>query len=128
MAILVEAHFMNELPFSLRTAAQEMYLKESLDSLVDMRLKEVSDFYRNAYALKPEQWTKVLNALIITQLSQFTLGKHLSSESISKMLYLVSLVLEEHGATLNDAMEYLEENAQVFSVWYSKLLKLNGKP
>ena len=127
MAVFVEASFMNELPFSLRDAAQELYLKESLDSLVDMRLKEVSNSYQNAYSLNSEQWTVVLNALIMTQLSQFTLGKHLSSESVSQLIYLVSVVLGENGATHNDAMEYLEENAQVFSVWYSKLLKLNGK-
>ena len=127
MAIFIEASFMNELPFSLRHAAQELYLKESLDSLVDMRLKEVSNSYRNAYSLTSEQWTVVLNALILTQLSQFTLGKHLSSESVSQLIYLVTLVLGENGATQNDAMEYFEQNAQVFSVWYSKLLKLNGK-
>jgi len=126
MAVYVEANFMNELPFPLRNAAQELYLKESLDSLVEMRLKEVSNSYLSVYALKPEQWTSVLDALILTQLSQFTLGKHLSSESISQMVYLVGLVLGENGATHKDALEYLEEHAQVFSVWYAKLLKLNG--
>ena len=127
MAVVVEASFMNELPFVLRDAAQELYVKESLDSLVEMRLKEVSAFYQNSFSLKPEQWTVVLDAVILTQLSQFTLGKHLSSNCVSQMIYLVGLLLGENGVTPNIAMEYLKEHAQVFSVWYSKLLKLNGK-
>ncbi|WEJ63630.1 hypothetical protein [Thiomicrorhabdus lithotrophica] len=127
MAVLVEASFMNELPFSLREAAQELYVKESLDSLVDMRLKDVSSFYRNAFSLKPNQWLVVLDAVILTQLSQFTLGKHLGSNCVSQMIYLVGLVLGENGVTSKDVTEYLEEHAQVFSVWYSKLLKLNSK-
>ena len=127
MAVLVEASFMNELPFSLRGAAQELYVKESLDSLVDMRLKDVSSFYQNAFSLKPDQWMLVLDAVILTQLSQFTLGKHLSPNCVSQMIYLVGLVLGENGVTPNDSLEYLEEHAQVFSVWYSKLLKLNSK-
>ncbi|BCN93276.1 hypothetical protein THMIRHAM_10610 [Thiomicrorhabdus immobilis] len=127
MAVVVEATFMNGLPFSLRAAAQELYLKESLESLVKMRLHDVSKDYLNAYSLTEEQWKMVLNVLILTQLSQFTLGKHISKDGREQLIFLVATVLDMQEASNDEILEFLEEKAKIFAVWYAKLLKLGNK-
>lgn len=127
MHVSVEAVFMNELSFPLRPAAQDLYIKENLDSLVKMRFQQVSEQYQAKYPLTEEQWRVVLNTLILTQLSQFTLGKHISKDSREQLIFLVAMVLDMQDASTEEVLEFLEEKAKVLATWYVKLLKLNNK-
>ncbi|WP_029407459.1 hypothetical protein [Thiomicrorhabdus sp. Milos-T2] len=127
MAVIVEPYFMNELPFSLREVTAEVYLREGLEHLVEMRFKEIDNHYKSKYSFNTKQWQVVLNTSILTQLSAFTLGKHLSAEDFKQLRYLVQVTLEKEDAKPDEVLAYLEEHAHVLASWYSKLIKLSRK-
>jgi len=123
MAVMIEIYFMNNLPTSLRKVAQQLYLQENLDTLVEYRLQQVSDDYLQMYSLTEEQWALLLNALILTKLSQFRIGGHLSDAILLQIRFLVKLSLDMQEASDSDVEQYLQLNTKTFSVWYSKLLR-----
>lgn len=125
MAVMVETYFMNSLPLSLRTAAHDLYVKENIDSIVEYRLKKLPDKYSHAFSLTQEQWEILLNALILTKLSQVTLGSHLSKEMHIQLKFLVKLTLEMQESSESEIAAYSEENAIVFASWYANLLKFS---
>lgn len=127
MAAVVEPYFMNELPFPLREVAEQLYLRESFEHVVEMRFKGIDNGYKSKFSLNTKQWQAALNVSILTQLSEFTLGKHLSSEDCKQLRYLVRVALDKEDAKSNEILEYLEEHAEVFASWYSKLIKLSQK-
>jgi len=123
MAEMIEIYFMNNLPTSLRKVAQELYIQENLDTLVEYRLNQVDDNYQQAFTLTQEQWNLLLNALILTKLSQFRLGGHLSEAILLQMCFLVKLSVDMQEASDSEVQQFLQLNTKTFSVWYSKLLK-----
>lgn len=123
VAAIVETYFMNSLPLSLRTAAQDLYVKENLDSIVEFRLKKLADKYSHVFSLTEDQWEILLNALILTKLSQITLGSHLSKESIIQLRFLVKLALGMQDSSDSEIESYLQENAKNFASWYANLLR-----
>lgn len=120
----MEVHFMNQLSPSLRAVAEELFLNESLDSLVEMRLVQVSNKYRKQYALTPSKWTEVLNAVTLTRLTQFSLGKHLEQKRLEQMNDLVLLLLTKEGEWVETTLEELQGQAKVFLAWHAELLKM----
>jgi len=125
MAAMVETYFMNSLPLSLRTAAHDLYVKENIDSIVEYRLKKMAGKYSLAFALNQDQWITLLNALILTKLSQVTLGSHLSKETLIQLKFLVKLTLDTQESSESEIETYLQENAMVFASWYANLLKFS---
>ncbi|GAB6070414.1 hypothetical protein JCM30760_15110 [Thiomicrorhabdus hydrogeniphila] len=123
MAVMIEIYFMNSLPTALRKVAQQLYIQENLDTLVEYRLQQVSDDYQQMYSLTQEQWTLLLNALILTKLSQFRIGGHLSEVILLQVRFLVKLSLDMQEASDSEVEQYLQLNTKTFSVWYSKLLR-----
>ncbi len=124
MAVLVEANFMNALPFSLRAAAHDLYVQENLDTLADMRFGEVYPVYRAGFTLTAEQWHAVLNAVILTRLCQLTLGFHLKKQNLVEMNQCIKVLLEMQDESDDMVLDYLQEKASLFAGWYTKLLKL----
>ncbi|MDX1352570.1 MAG: hypothetical protein R3254_06115 [Thiomicrorhabdus sp.] len=124
MAQQIEINFMNDLPASLRVVAQELYLKESVDVLVESRLKGVSEKYQEAYSLNETQWNTILNALILTKFSKLHLGHHLTTEHLTQLNYMVKVALDRQDVSCEEIVVFLEEHANTFAKWYKELLKL----
>lgn len=117
-----ETSFMNDLSPSLRRAAGELYLKENIDSLVESRLNNISEKYQNEHTLSDEQWRLVLNALILTKISQLNLGNNLTSQQLMQINYMVKIALNMQDATVDEILTGLEDNAKIFSIWYKNLI------
>lgn len=118
----IEASYMNDLAFPLRAAAHDIYVFENIDELVKMRLCGVTDSYKQLFSLTEAQWIEVLDTAILTRLSQIELGKHLGAEEFLQMDYLIKLVLQMEGASI-DEMEEILESAPNLKNWYLNLRK-----
>jgi len=128
MPIQSETYFMNNLSPSLRPAALKLYLKEELDSLIEMRFTDVPSYYQDEFLLSNEKWLEVLNAVVLTRISQFNLGNHLVKERLNQMHQLVWTLLqttpELNDKTEQEILAELETSAKLFVHWHANLNKL----
>lgn len=123
MKLEVEPYYMNELSFSLRAAAHDVYVFENIDNLVKMRFGKVSDRYLIEFSLTAAQWQEVLDTAILTRLSQTTLGKHLAAEELIQLDYLLRVILNLQELSVAEVEEELAE-APKLQAWYQNLRKL----
>jgi len=127
MAVKLEINFMNNLSPSLRRVAGEVYLRMAVDELVACRLQESYEDCHEPANLNAVQWVEILDALILTKISQLKLGKHLTIEQLSQLNYIVRLSLKMQEKSVAETVGYLEENAKTFSEWYKTLIKLMNR-
>ena len=123
MANHVELNFMNALPQSTRKAATELYIHYTLDQLLEVRLRNAPCPTVQQFNLNAEEKIMVLNAVILTRLSGFTLGLHLSRTSLIRLIKLVPVLLDMPDASEDELIEYLQVHAARFASWYQLLLK-----
>lgn len=123
MANQVELYFMNSLPQSYRKAAEKLYIQPELDELFEMRLKGIEIPLLNQFALSKEAKIKILNAVLLTRLSQLSVGPHLSKTNLLRLAEFVPQLLDMADGSNESVMEFLQENAVVFAQWYELLLK-----
>lgn len=123
----VESTFMNNLPFSLRPVATELYNMHLLKELLEIRQGKIPVVLSRKYNMSKDQWVEISNVVILTKLSQFTLSKELKLEHIEHLEQVLCTVLEMKNAScdeINQAIRYYE--ASVLADWYERLQKLHA--
>lgn len=124
----VEAGFMDKLPFTHRDAALDLLKFSRLKQLVDMRLTQPSQFLQDRFSLTPEHWNEVLNAVILTKLSYFTISPSYPNAYINKLLEIAAYALSLPGGSIGEMFSITEKEYPFFARWLKsahdvKLLK-----
>lgn len=124
----LEPSFMNQLPFSVRSAARELYRFVSLRQLLEIRQHKVPAGLVQKYSLTPEQWRLVGDAVILTRLSQFSLSNHLSPDCVKRLKQIVISVLDKSQSSVDEIVLELEANdACTMAKWVQNLYRLKHR-
>lgn len=125
---MVEAGFMDKLPFTHRDAALDLLKFFRLKQLVEMRQTAPTLELRKRFNLTSDQWTEVLNAIILTKLSYFTISMSYPNTYINKLLEIAAYALGTPGSSLGEMYAKTEKEFPFFARWLKsahdvKLLK-----
>lgn len=82
----VDASFMDTLPISVRDAGLELIRFSGLKDLLEMRLNGPNEFMRTNFDLDENQWVEVLDAVILTKISYFTIELNFPNRYIDKLI------------------------------------------
>lgn len=121
----VEPAFMNQLSFTVRPAAIDLYRHISLKQLLEVRHHQVPPGLVQKYGLTAEQWQAASEAVILTRLSQFQLSAHLSNACVNRLKQIVAGLLGASETDLAEVIAGLEnEDAGIMADWLRKLERL----
>lgn len=119
-----EAFFMNELPFSLRDAAKELFLYHSLDEVVIIKKGKVSKELMLRHQLSSDQWQVVADAVILARLPQYRLLNYFDMELLTYLKALLLDALQMPGFSCEEAARIIEKDAPTLASWARHLQKL----
>lgn len=122
-----EAFFMNELPFSLRETARELFLYCSLDDVVLIKKGKVSKELMLRHRLDTDQWRMVADAVILARLPQYRLLNYLDNELLTHLKTLALDALQMPGFSCEEAAKIIEQDAPTLASWMRHLQKLLSK-
>jgi hypothetical protein len=122
MKVQPEAAFMDKLSPGLRMAAEKLYLVESLEGLIAFRFGHEFDHEIKNFSLSGNKLQLVLDAVILTRLSEINLHKKIPKERCRQLRELVLILLAIDKD--DNAIEYLSHEAKKFMGWYLNLLKM----
>ncbi|WP_051640779.1 hypothetical protein [Thiomicrorhabdus sp. Milos-T2] len=98
----IDASFMDALPFSVRAAAADLIRYSSLKDMLSFKLEGPSEFLKDRFPLSEDQWSAVLDAVILTKISYFKIEVNFPNRYIDK---LIEIACYARGLSANDPME-----------------------
>ncbi|MFA6699081.1 MAG: hypothetical protein WCS28_02830 [Thiomicrospira sp.] len=85
----VETQLLNNLPLSLRAAAEDLLKHNTLKTLLLMRREGVSPFLHKTYPnVNDIEWIKIINYVILTKVSYFEINNQFSGRHLDKLLQI----------------------------------------
>lgn len=98
----IDASFMDALPISVREAATDLIRYSSLKDMLSYKLEGPSEFLKDRFPLSADQWSAVLNAVILTKISYFKIEVHFPNRYIDK---LIEIACYARGLPTNNPMD-----------------------
>lgn len=123
----VDASFMDALPLSLREAALELIRFYGLKKLLEYRLEAIDEFLKTQYKLTDEQWTTVLNAVILTKISYFEIELHFPNRYIDK---LIEIACFARGLASNNPIDLYQSvlsDHPNFALWIKNAIQVKQR-
>lgn len=120
----IDASFMDALPISVREAATDLIRYSSLKDMLSYKLEGPSEFLKDRFPLSADQWSAVLNAVILTKISYFKIEVHFPNRYIDK---LIEIACYARGLPANNPMDLyqsvLSEHPN-FANWIKKAIQI----
>ncbi len=118
----VDASFMDELPFSVRDAALDLIRFSSLKQMLEMHQNGPTEYLQNNFDLTPQQWTQVLNTVILTKVSYFQVSLLFPNVYIDKLLEIAAFAYGMKGSNAAELYQAMLNPHPQFADWIKKCL------
>lgn len=118
----VDASFMDELPFSVRDAALDLIRFSSLKQMLEMHQNGPTDYLQNNFDLSPQQWTQVLNTVILTKVSYFQISPLFPNVYIDKLLEIAAFAYGMKGSNAAELYQAMLNPHPQFAGWIKNCL------
>lgn len=120
----LEAKFMNELPFSMRAAAIDVYRLRTLKEVLEIRIGQIPENLVQQYHFSTDQWRQIGNAVALTKCSQLHLSNHLTANCFQHLHKVVASALNTPQASLDEIYQAIQVGAPNLAIWVRQLNKL----
>ncbi|MDG6777190.1 hypothetical protein QCB44_00575 [Thiomicrorhabdus sp. zzn3] len=118
----VDPTFMDELPLSVRDPALDMIRYATLKEMLLMRINGPTSYYRERYSLSEEQWTLVLNAVLLTKISYFQITMDFPNAYIDKLLEIAAFAAGLPGQDAAGLYKAMVNDHPMFADWIKRCL------
>ncbi|AHF02182.1 hypothetical protein THIAE_01835 [Thiomicrospira aerophila AL3] len=112
----LERQFLDNLSFNARLAAEDMLAQEPLHKLLNYLDHKIDDYYLQTYAeVRPDEWTDILQSVILSKLSYFEFNKLFSNDEIDKWFEIAKLALQISHTNQHELYKQVEKEYPTFA-------------
>jgi len=120
----VDASFMDALPISVREAGLDLIRFYSLEQMIELKMEGINQFLKERFQLNEEQWTSVLNAVILTKVSYFEIQLHFPIRYIDKLIEIAAYARGLETPNPVDLYQSMLSDHPQFADWIKKAIQV----
>jgi len=118
---LVDATYMNKIPFKSRELGKKLLRDYLLQELLQLKKSESRSVEFKRANLPINHWNELVNFVILTKLSTFNIHHDLQPVQLKKLASIVSNCLEKKSSTLDEILANLDQDAIILRKWFQQL-------
>lgn len=91
----IESGFINDLPFNMRAAAEDLLRHNTLKQLIEIRKHGPNEFLQKTYpTINNFDWINIVQSVLLTKISYFELNELFSLRELEKLLEIAQDALD----------------------------------
>jgi hypothetical protein len=118
---IVDATYMNRIPFKSREQGKKLLRDYSLDELIKLKLFEDSTLEFKQANVNIQQWVELINFVILTKLSGFRIHHNLEAIQLRKLASITASCLEKNSKNLDEVLTNLDDEAVILKKWVQQI-------
>ncbi|MDR9498023.1 MAG: hypothetical protein RI556_02515 [Hydrogenovibrio sp.] len=113
----IEANFLDALSQNLRPAAMELLHDYRLRQMLEMLLNGPNNALQERYALAPDQWQVLLEAVILTKATYFELSHRMAPRHLNVLIDIIGFCLHQPNASLAQLIAFTQKDTPYMAEW-----------